>query len=131
VTTSSDAPPQRKHRSLGQQLNRSPVVLHASWTMGLAVLAGLITTGVGVADLPGLLFLAVYFLPVFIAYRRDRLSFRIIFATIFLPTWPWAVYEALKHGERRPPAPSSTGSETPQRSEQAGQPAPAAQAPPN
>jgi hypothetical protein len=109
VTASSDAAPQRKHRSLGQQLNRSPRVLHASWIMGLAVLAGLVTTGVGVRDLPGLTFLAVYFLPVFIAYRRDRLTFPIIFATIFLPTWPWAAYKALKRSDTATPGPGSTG----------------------
>jgi hypothetical protein len=38
---------------------------------------------------------------VFIAFRRDRLTFPIIFATIFLPTWPWAAYMALRRTPRQ------------------------------
>ncbi|MDQ1684666.1 MAG: hypothetical protein QOC82_1403, partial [Frankiaceae bacterium] len=45
---------ERKHRSLGQQLNRSPGVLRASWMIGLALLVAGVSVGAAAADLPGL-----------------------------------------------------------------------------
>ncbi len=48
-----------------------------------------------------MVFLAVVFLPIIVAYRRDRLSFGIAFGALFLPTWPWAMYKA---ASRRPRA---------------------------
>jgi hypothetical protein len=90
MATGRDVTGKRKHRSVAEQLHRSPLVIHASWLCGLAVLAG----GVGSINPAGLLFLVVLFLPIVIAYRRDRLSFRIIFATLFLPAWPWAMFKA-------------------------------------
>jgi hypothetical protein len=91
-----------KRRTVGQQLNRSPLVMHASWLAGLAVIisGGVIAGGF---SLQGLLFLIVLFLPIVIAYRRDRLSFPIVFATLFLPAWPWALYAACTN-RRRPHA---------------------------
>jgi hypothetical protein len=83
--------------------------MHASWMAGLAVL---ISGGVAGGFSPlGLVFLVVLFLPVVIAYRRDRLSFPIIFATLFLPAWPWAMYAACTN--RRPPSPGSPGPASP------------------
>lgn len=94
------APSTGKHRTLGQQLHRSPAVMHASWLMGLAVI---VSAGVSAGDfnVAGVVFLVVLFLPVFIAYRRDRLSFPIVFATLFLPTWPWAIVKACSRTPRR------------------------------
>ena len=91
-------PSRGKRRSLGEQLNRSSTVMHASWLLGLAVLLG--AGGVGSIGPAGLIFLAVLFLPIVIAYRRDRLSFPIIFATLFLPTWPWAIFKATSRAPR-------------------------------
>lgn len=91
-----------RHRSLGEQLHRSPRVLHASWLTGLAVvLAGATAGGFSVA---GVLFLAVVFLPIVVAYRRDRLSFAIVFASLFLPAWPWAMYKAASRLPQATPA---------------------------
>jgi hypothetical protein len=92
-----------KRRPLGEQLHRSPRVMHASWMTGAAVLlSASIAGGWSVA---GIVFLVVLFLPIFLAYRRDRLSFAIVFATLFLPAWPWAMYKAVAHGHRGvPPA---------------------------
>jgi hypothetical protein len=59
---------------------------------GLGVLLAGITVG-GFTG-PGVIFLAVLFLPIVVAYRRDRLTFPIVFATLFLPMWPWAAYKA-------------------------------------
>jgi hypothetical protein len=94
MTASNDvAASKPKRRPAAQQLNRTPGVMHASWLAGLGVLlAGGVT--VGGFSLPGLLFLIVLFLPIIIAYRRDRLSFPIMFATLFLPAWPWAMIKA-------------------------------------
>jgi len=92
--SSSVEPPSKGRRSLGQQLNRSPLVLHASWVAGLAILlAGL--RSLNDFSVQGLIFLAVLFFPIVLAYRRDRLSWLIIFATFFLPTWPLALYKAV------------------------------------
>jgi hypothetical protein len=82
--------------------------VHASWMSGVVVLGGVLTVGLGLGDLPGLLFLGVYFLPVFIAFRRDRLTFPIVFSTIFLPTWPLAAYMALRRTPPASTAPSAT-----------------------
>ena len=51
----------------------------------------------------GLILLALVFLPIVVAYRRDRLSFPILFGSLFLPMWPWAMYKALSRGEVKPP----------------------------
>jgi hypothetical protein len=90
-------------------LHRSPTVIHASVLMGVAVLvAGLGGGGFSVA---GVLFLALYFAPVYVAYRRDRLSISLLFATIFLPTWPWAAWKAFeRRGPAAPVSPQPTGS---------------------
>ena len=87
-----------KRRSLGEQLNRSPKVMHASWLTGLVV----IVAGGGVRGMnpAGLILLAVVFLPVIVAYRRDRLSFPIVFASLFIPAWPWAMYKAASRAPR-------------------------------
>jgi hypothetical protein len=99
VTSSSEAAALKpKRRTLGEQLNRNPRTMHASWMAGLAVLVTGVTAGG--FSLPGLLFLGVLFLPIVIAYRRDRISFPIVFATLFLPTWPWAMYKACSHKAR-------------------------------
>ncbi|MDQ1712369.1 MAG: hypothetical protein QOE45_1819 [Frankiaceae bacterium] len=90
-----------KRRPLGEQLHRSPRVLHASWMTGAAVLLSAFVTGGW--SIAGIVFLGVLFLPIIVAYRRDRLSFPICFATLFLPAWPWAMYKAVAHGRR--PAP--------------------------
>jgi len=92
--SSSVDPPPRGHRSLGQQLNRSPRVLHASWLAGLAILLAGVRS-LNDFSVPGLVFLAVLFFPIVLAYRRDRLSWLIIFATFFLPAWPLALYKAV------------------------------------
>lgn len=112
----------RRHRTVGQQLHRSPTVIHASLLLGLAVLAGGEGGGFSVA---GVLFFALYFSPIYIAYRRDRLSFPIIFATFFLPAWPWAVYQVFRrtprsHGSNDPGpvAGGSAGENTPVASQQ-------------
>jgi hypothetical protein len=98
---SNDVPPKR--RPLGQQLNRSPRVMHASWMTGAAVL--LTGAAAGGFSVPGVIFLVVVFLPIIVAYRRDRLSFPIAFAALFLPTWPWAMYKAASRRPRvTPPA---------------------------
>jgi len=78
---------------MGQQLNRGPGVMHASWLLGLAVLLGG-AGSLGAFSPAGIVFLVVLFTPIVIAYRRERLSFPILFATLFLPTWPWAMYKA-------------------------------------
>jgi hypothetical protein len=93
---STDVPPKR--RTLGQQLNRSPRVMHASWLTGAAVL--LTGAAAGGFSLGGIVFLLIVFLPVIVAYRRDRLSFPIVFGALFLPTWPWAMYKAASHRPR-------------------------------
>ncbi len=49
----------------------------------------------------GILLLVVVFLPMIVAYRRDRLTFPIVFACLFLPAWPWAMYEAASRKPRR------------------------------
>lgn len=95
----SASPPKR--RPLGRQLNRSPAVMHASWLCGLGVIVAATVGAGGGFSLPGVLFLAVLFLPIVIAYRRDKLNFRIIFATLFLPAWPWAMVSACR-GPRGP-----------------------------
>lgn len=92
---------QPKRRPLGQQLNRSPAVMHASWLAGLGVLVASSVGATGGFSPQGVLFLAVLFLPIVIAYRRDKLNFRIIFATLFLPAWPWAMFSACR-GTRGP-----------------------------
>lgn len=97
MTANSDPSPKR--RSLGQQLKRSPKVMHASWLTGVAVV---MTASVGGGfSLGGILLLAVVFLPIIVAYRRDRLSFPIVFASLFLPAWPWAMYKAVSRKPRR------------------------------
>ena len=87
---------QPKRRPLGQQLNRNPVVMHASWLCGLGVLVAASVGATGGFSLLGMLFLAVLLLPILIAYRRDKLNFPIIFATLFLPAWPWAMFSACR-----------------------------------
>ncbi len=87
---------------MGQQLNRSPMVLHASWLAGLAVLLSASLSGgfSGGFSIGGILLLVVVFLPMIVAYRRDRLSLRIMFASLFLPAWPWAMYMAASRKRR-------------------------------
>ncbi|MDP9117261.1 MAG: hypothetical protein M3O28_08425 [Actinomycetota bacterium] len=99
MTTSSDSSaPSSKRRTLGQQLNRSPRVMHASWLMGVAtVMSASVGGGFSVG---GILLLVVVFLPMVVAYRRDRLSLRIVFACLFLPAWPWAMYKAASRKPR-------------------------------
>jgi hypothetical protein len=98
-TAQEGTPPGPGHRSAGEQLRRSPAVMHASWLTGLAVL---LTAGglLGGFNIAGLIFLALVFLPVIVAWRRDRLSFPIIFGSIFLPTWPWALYKAVSRAPK-------------------------------
>lgn len=57
------------------------------------LISGLTATGLAISP-GGVLFLAIVFLPAIVAYRRDRLTFPILFAMFFLPTWPWAMYKA-------------------------------------
>jgi hypothetical protein len=66
----------------------------------------LVGSGAGGFGVAGLLFLFVVFLPMIVAYRRDRLSFLIVFASLFLPTWPWAMYEAASRAPRAAPTPT-------------------------
>lgn len=103
MSTVSDVSASRpKRRSMGAQLNRSPGVMHASWLLGLSVL---LSGGVTLSGFSpqGVVFLVVLFLPIVIAYRRDRLSFPIMFATLFLPTWPWAMVKACSRAQPGPP----------------------------
>ena len=93
MTTSPDSGASSPKRlSLGRQLNRSPRVMDASWLLGVAVV--LSASAGGGFSIGGVLLLAVVFLPMILAYRRDRLSFPIVFACLFLPAWPWAMYKA-------------------------------------
>ncbi len=94
----------RKHRTVGEQLNRSPTVMHASWLSGVVVLLG--GAGAGGFSVLGVIFLLIVFLPVFVAYRRDRLTLPIVFASLFLPAWPWAMYKAVSGAPRIAPATS-------------------------
>jgi hypothetical protein len=71
---------------------------------GLAVLLAGVTAG-GFSG-PGVVFLAVLFLPMIVAYRRDRLSLPIVFACLFLPAWPWAAYKAFSRAPRTGPTPA-------------------------
>ena len=78
--------------------------MHASWFAGLAVLlAG--AGSAGGLSIGGVIVLVLVFLPVYVAWRRDRLSFAIIFAAIFLPAWPWAMYKAFSRGPKAAPTP--------------------------
>jgi hypothetical protein len=111
VTSETSASARPGHRTLGEQLNRSPRVLHASWSMGLEVLLAGATAGF---SFPGVIFLVVLFSPIYVAYRRDRLSFGIMFACFFLPAWPWAAYKAFSRRQpRRTAAPVPDASPTP------------------
>jgi hypothetical protein len=76
--------------------------MHASWMTGAAVLlAGSVATGWSVG---GVILLLFVFLPIVVAYRRDRLSFAIAFASLFLPAWPWAMYKAASGPRHRAPS---------------------------
>ena len=68
----------------------------------------LVTSGAlgGGFNAAGLIFLALVFLPIVLAYRRDRLSFPILFGSLFLPMWPWAMYKALSRAGPTKPTPT-------------------------
>lgn len=99
MTISEPTAPRPKRRSLGEQLNRSPRVIHASWLTGIAV--AMSASWGGGFTIGGAVFLVLVFLPMIVAYRRDRLSFPIAFASLFLPAWPWAMYKALSRKPER------------------------------
>lgn len=79
--------------------------MRSAWLHGLVVLvAGL--AGGATFSVPGVIFLLVLFSPIYVASRRDRLSFPLVFACLFLPAWPWAAYQAFRRGPRTAPAPA-------------------------
>ena len=83
----------------GQQLNRSPRGMHASWLMGVVVVMS--ASAGGGFSLGGIPLLVLVFLPMVVAaYRRDRLSFPMVFGCLFLPAWPWAMYKAASNKSR-------------------------------
>jgi hypothetical protein len=77
--------------------------MHAAWLHGLVVLVIALAGGASVS-VPGVLFLLVLFSPAYVAYRRGRLSFPLVFACFFLPAWPWAAYRAFRRAPLGPPA---------------------------